>query len=65
MGDQPSLGNLVVIISSSILLKHCSSGPVSVCLVYSYAQSVEAFLEEDEQFADQLKEYYAFGEALR
>jgi len=31
----------------------------------SYAGSIEAFLEEDEQFADQLKEYYAFGEALR
>ena len=36
-----------------------------VCICYSYAQSVEAFLEEEEQFADQLKEYYAFGDALR
>jgi len=37
-----------------------------VCCVFrSYAQSIEAFLEEDEQFADQLKEYYAFADALR
>ncbi|XP_067686547.1 sorting nexin-4-like [Haliotis asinina] len=30
-----------------------------------YASSVDATLEEEEQYADQLKEYLAFGEALR
>ena len=50
---------------------------ISVCylivLFYKYwriyisrhATSVEAMLEEEEQFADQLKEYYAFGDSLR
>jgi len=33
--------------------------------VFSYAQSIETVLEDEEQFADQLKEYYAFGDALR
>jgi len=46
----------------------CLTSSSLVLLYYlycSYSQSVEAFLEEDEQFADQLKEYYAFGDALR
>ncbi|XP_076455897.1 sorting nexin-4-like [Babylonia areolata] len=30
-----------------------------------YASSVDAALEEEEQYADQLKEYYAFGDSLR
>jgi sorting nexin-4 len=30
-----------------------------------YSQSIETYLEDEEQFADQLKEYYAFGDALR
>ena len=34
-------------------------------VIFSYAQSVETVLEDDEQFADQLKEYYDFGDALR
>jgi hypothetical protein len=32
---------------------------------FRYAQSIETVLEDEEQFADQLKEYYAFGDALR
>lgn len=34
-------------------------------ILSSYSQSIDAILEDEEQFADQLKEYYAFGDALR
>ena len=30
-----------------------------------YASSIDSLLEEEEQFADQLKEYYGFGDSLR
>ncbi|XP_052803527.1 sorting nexin-4-like [Mya arenaria] len=30
-----------------------------------YAQAIDAILEEEEQYADQLKEYLAFGDSLR
>lgn len=30
-----------------------------------YSQSIDGLLEDEEQFADQLKEYYAFGDAVR
>jgi len=30
-----------------------------------YSSSIDATLEDEEQFADQLKEYYAFGDSLR
>lgn len=30
-----------------------------------YASSIDAQLEEEEQYADQLKEYYAFGDSVR
>ena len=33
--------------------------------MFRYASSVDAALEEEEQYADQLKEYYAFGDSLR
>ena len=33
--------------------------------MHVYSTSVDAMLEDEEQFADQLKEYYAFGDALR
>ena len=33
--------------------------------VYSYAGAIDSMLDDEEQFADQLKEYYAFGDALR
>jgi len=32
---------------------------------FRYSQSIDATLEEEEQYADQLKEYYAFGDSLR
>ena len=33
--------------------------------VCRYASCIDPMLEDEEQFADQLKEYYAFGESLR
>ena len=33
--------------------------------IFRYAQSIDTSLEEEEQYADQLKEYYAFGDSLR
>lgn len=32
---------------------------------FRYSQSIDAILEEEEQYADQLKEYHAFGDSLR
>ena len=32
---------------------------------FRYAQSIDQSLEEEEQYADQLKEYHAFGDSLR
>ena len=34
-------------------------------LSLSYSRSIDLELEDEEQFAEQLKEYYAFGDALR
>ena len=33
--------------------------------VYRYAATIDSMLEDEEQFAEHLKEYYTFGDALR
>ena len=33
--------------------------------IFRFSTSVDTLLEDEEQFADQLKEYYAFGDSLR
>ena len=35
---------------------------IDIC---SFSTSIDTLLEDEEQFADQLKEYYAFGDSLR
>ncbi len=34
-------------------------------LIFSYASSIDTIIEDEEQFADQLKEYYGFCDSLR
>ena len=36
-----------------------------IYLCFSYGQTVDSILEEEEQYADQLKEYMAFADSLR
>ena len=33
--------------------------------MFRYAKAIDAQLEDEEQFAEQLKEYYYFGDSLR
>ena len=38
---------------------------VNFDLCNRFATSIDTLLEDEEQFADQLKEYYSFGDSLR
>lgn len=45
--------------------KYLIHTPIMYSICYSYAASVDDILEEEEHYADQLKEYLFYADALR
>ena len=56
---------LIVPQFSFIVLFHCCSDDSHGYYLFRFASSIDSLLEDEEQFADQLKEYYYYGDALR